>query len=139
MKDILLVDDFEMIREAIIDYLEEEDNFKVTGQAENGARALEELEKKHYDLLLTDISMPEMDGIKLLREVNEKYPELKILVLTMYHDQDIIRKCLQCNINGYMAKNSEREKVIKAINLVLDGEKYWDDAVEPLRELAKAH
>lgn len=137
MNKILLVDDFEMIREAIIDYLEDEENFKVTGQAENGAKALEELEKNDYDLLITDISMPEMDGITLLNEANKKYPDLKILVLTMYHDQDIIRKCLQCKINGYMAKNSEREKVINAINLVLEGKQFWDDDIEPLGELIK--
>lgn len=137
MKNLLLVDDFEMIREAIKDYLEDQVEFQITGEAENGQEALAELAKKPYDLLLTDISMPQMDGIDLLKEVNNKYPDLKILVLTMYHDQDIIRRCLEFNINGYMAKNSEREKVIHAIEEVLDGKKYWDDAIEPLKEMTK--
>lgn len=137
MKNLLLVDDFEMIREAIKDYLEDQADFQITGEAENGQKALIELEKKPYDLLLTDISMPEMDGIELLKEVNDKYPDLKILILTMYHDQDIIRRCLKFNINGYMAKNSEREKVIQAIKDVLDGKKYWDDAIKPLKEMTK--
>lgn len=131
MKELLLVDDFEMIREAFKDYLEDTE-YQITGEAGNGIEALKLLEQKRYDLLLTDISMPKMDGLELIQEVNQKYPEQKIMVLTMYYDQEVVKECLNHNIVGYMAKNSERDKVINAIQKVISGGEYWDKEIEAL-------
>lgn len=135
MKELLLVDDFQMIRKAFIDYLEDVEDFQITGEAGNGKEALAKLAEQKYDLLITDISMPEMDGLDLISQVNETYPNLKIFVLTMYHDQEIVRACLERNIVGYMAKNSERKKVIDAIRSILNGGNYWDEEIEALKNL----
>ncbi len=135
MKRLLLVDDFKMIRVAFKDYLEDVKEFQITEDVANGKEALEQLEKNEYDLLITDISMPEMDGIELIDHVNEKYPDLKILVLTMYQDQEVINECLNRNIKGYLAKNSERAKVLECISTILKGDEYWDEEIEGLNKI----
>jgi DNA-binding NarL/FixJ family response regulator len=132
MKKILFVDDYSLIREAYKDLLMDIKTFEITDEAADGNEAIAKLKSAKFDLLITDISMPGMDGIELIKTVREQNNELKILVLTMFLDEQIVSKCLEYNIQGFLAKNSEREKVIECIDTILYGGTYWDNEIKSL-------
>ncbi len=127
MKKLLLVDDHEIIRSGIRYYFEDHLGFSVKAEASDGVEALEELEKESYDVMLTDISMPNMDGTDLIREARKRYPELKIIALTMHGEAHIIKQVLKEQVNGFILKNSGKEELIKGIETVLGGEDYFDE------------
>ena len=80
---IMLVDDHKMIREGIKTYLAEDDSYQIVAEAENGVDCLKQLESIEIDLVLSDLNMPEMDGLELAKELKDKYPDIKLIALTM--------------------------------------------------------
>ncbi len=129
MNNILLVDDHEMIRDAIKTYFNESDQFQVKDEAENGIEALELLKENQYDVVLTDINMPKMDGIELMKSVKSQYPEQKALVLTMFNDTSQIKRMIELGANGYILKNASKDELFSALNKILDGEDYYSKEV----------
>ena len=128
-KSLILVDDHKIIRDGLKLYFEGSDEFIVTDEAANGIEALELLEKNEYDLVVTDISMPEMDGITLVQQVKEKYPEQKIMALTMMGENQHIKHMLAAGVNGYILKNSDKKEILSAIRTILNGENYYSGTV----------
>jgi DNA-binding NarL/FixJ family response regulator len=126
---ILLVDDHRLIREGIEAYLENDNRYEVVGDAAHGIEAMEILEKIDVDLILTDISMPHMDGIELAKNVNKKYPEIKVVALTMFNDNLNIKKILNSGATGYVLKNCSADELKKAINMVMEGQNYYSPEV----------
>lgn len=92
---IMLVDDHKMIREGIKTYLAEDESYKIVGEAENGIDCLEQLESLEVDLVLSDLNMPEMDGLELAKELKSKFPDIKLIALTMMGRVSILNKCWQ--------------------------------------------
>ena len=129
MKNILLVDDHKMIRDAISVFFESNDSYLIADQASNGVEALQILANKQYDLILTDINMPEMDGMELVKNIKQSNPEQLILVLTMMNDIVHIKKLIGMGINGFLLKNSPKEELFDAINKVMEGSDYYSKDV----------
>lgn len=129
LKTILLVDDHKIIRDGLKLYFEGNDDYEVTAEAENGVEALEILSKQEFDLVVTDISMPEMDGITLVQQIKEKYPDQKVMALTMMGENQHIKHMLAAGVNGYILKNSDKSEILKAINTILNGENYYSGSV----------
>lgn len=127
--DILIVDDHKMVREGIKSVLENEDNFKITGEASNGTEALIFLGKSKIDIILTDISMPKMDGVALMKEIAEKYPEQKVIALTMMGEGQHIKQMLKAGAKGYLLKNCGSRELTSAIRKVHQGETYYSHEV----------
>ncbi|MEM9337767.1 MAG: response regulator transcription factor [Bacteroidota bacterium] len=129
MKNILVVDDHQIIRDGIRFYFENDEHFIIKDEAENGIQAMEYLKENAYDIVLTDINMPEMDGLELMKNIRESYPEQKVLVLSMYNEAAHINKMIAMGANGYILKKSNKTELVNAINHILKGENHFSDEV----------
>ena len=122
---ILLVDDHKMFREGLHFVISQMEGFEVVGEASTGKEFLEQLETTPVDLVLMDISMPGVDGISATSQALEKYPDLKIIALTMFCDEEYYYKMIQAGVSGYILKESGKDELANAINTVLAGENYF--------------
>lgn len=126
---VLLVDDHKIVRDGLKFYFEDQQEFEIKEEAENGKVALNILEKTSFDLVITDISMPEMDGIQLMKSIQEKYPEQKVMALTMLGESQHIKQMIAHGVKGYVLKNASKEVILKAINRILGGETFFSPEV----------
>lgn len=124
---VLLADDHKIVRDGIKLMLEPQAGIDVVDEAENGAEVLKKVEEKVVDIVIMDINMPEMDGIQATRLLKEKYPELKVLALTMSNDDLHIRQMIQAGASGYVMKSAGRNELKEAILTIMDGKHYFSD------------
>ena len=129
---VLIVDDHLMFLEGLQSLLQGEELIDIVGVASNGLIALDLLEQHEVDIVITDVSMPEIDGFKLVASIQKKYPKISTLVLSMHSEPMIISKLIKQNINGYLLKNAEKEELLKAINLLANGENYFSNEVKEI-------
>lgn len=129
---ILIVDDHLMFLEGLRSLLLTENQIEIIGVASNGNEALHILENQDADVLITDISMPELDGFELIASLNKKYPNVSTLVLSMHTEARIISKLIKLNVNGYLLKNAEKDELLKAISSLYDGDNYFSDEVKKI-------
>lgn len=126
---ILLVDDEKVIRDIIKSELQEETHFTITDEASDGSEALELMKNNHYDLVLTDIEMPKMDGISLCSTLNKSHPELKIIALTMFNNLEKTKLLLNIRVGGYLEKDALGKELKLAIRAVLNGGTYYSATI----------
>jgi len=112
---VLIVDDQRLIRQGIRSLLEASENIEVIGTAENGQQAIASVKKKLPDVILMDIRMPIMDGITATKTLLEKYPTMKIIMLTTFNDEDYIKQSLKAGAVGYLLKDLEAESLYRSI------------------------
>ncbi len=122
---IFLVDDHDMFRDGVKLLLSSDNLAEVVAEARNGKEFLEKVGQVNPDVVLMDISMPEMDGIEASRIAHEKYPQLKILALTMFGDEKYYYQMIQTGIKGFVLKSAGISELIKAISEVSKGENYF--------------
>lgn len=125
--NILIVDDHKIVRDGIKSLLDGETDFVIIAEASNGKEALEILEKQDPDLIIMDISMPEMDGIEATKSIKMNYPSIKVLALTMVADSHKIRSMIEAGASGYILKSSNREDLIAALHNVKKGQVHFSD------------
>jgi DNA-binding NarL/FixJ family response regulator len=128
-KRILLVEDHKIVRDGLKFYFEDTDEYEIVAEAENGEEGLNILKDDVFDLVITDISMPKMDGIQFMKEVHEKYPNQKVIALTMMGESQHIKQMIAYGVNGYLLKNSGEEEIFKAIEVVFAGETFFSKEV----------
>jgi DNA-binding NarL/FixJ family response regulator len=126
---ILLCDDQAVIRDGLELMLNLEKDFQVVGAAQDGAEALELAEKKKPDLILMDLKMPIMNGIEATREIRVKFPNIKILILTTYDDDEWLFDAIRAGASGYLLKDTPRQKIVEAIRGTMAGKSFVDPAV----------
>lgn len=124
---IAIVDDHDIVRDGIRLLLEDEPGFDVAWEARHGKEALQACKDHDTDLIIMDITMPEMDGIEATKKITEQYDEVKILALTMLNEDQHIRKMIKAGASGYVLKSAGRDELIKAINAIADGQHYFSD------------
>lgn len=120
---IIICDDHKILRAGLKNLIAEVDDLQVAGEANNGKELLELLEKWPADLVILDLSMPEMTGLAALEELRKKWPNLKVLVLTMHKEREYLRKAMKLGIDGYILKDDVFEKLISAIRDIQQGRK----------------
>lgn len=131
-----IVDDHQMFIDGIRSLLRKEDNAVFVFEANTAEDALSILKTQVPDLLITDISMPGMSGTDLTKVVKGLYPDMKVLVLTMYNDPSIISEILNAEAEGYILKNTGKNELINAINKIMDGGTYYSkEVLAKIREL----
>ena len=130
MLRILLVDDHEMFRNGMKALIEKIDWADVIAEAEDGADALDKIKSVEIDLVISDIQMPQMDGIKLTRELRTQYPDLKIIILTMVGDTRYIKKIQEVGANGYVTKSTDLDNLKRVIQTVMDDKDNFQISVE---------
>ncbi len=126
---IILCDDQAVIRDGLEMLLNLEKDFEVIGAAQDGAEAVELAVKKQPDLILMDLKMPVMNGIEATREIHAKFPNIKILVLTTYDDDEWVFDAIRAGASGYLLKDTSRQKIIEAIRGTMDGKSFIDPAI----------
>ena len=126
---LFIVDDHQMMIDGIVSLLKGEKNLDIIGTALNGIEALNKIREEMPDILMTDISMPEMGGIELCKEAKQKFPNLKVLVLTMYNDKGIVNEILASGANGYILKNTGKKELIEALETLNLGKEYYSTEV----------
>ncbi|GAB3431087.1 response regulator [Niabella aquatica] len=123
-KKVFITDDHYMVIEGIRSLLQHENEIHWMGHAMNGEACLAFLETQRPDVLLMDINLPDQKGTALCKLVKEKYPEVRVLGLSTYDQQSIIRTMLGNGASGYLLKNASREEILEAIETVIAGGEY---------------
>ena len=121
MIKVLIADDQELIRESLKIVLGANEDMEVTGIAENGEQVLSEIKKEKPNVILMDIRMPGIDGVECTRLVKEKYPDIYIIVLTTFDDDEYIFGALKYGASGYLLKGISMKNLAEAIRTVVSG------------------
>ena len=123
--DILLVDDHTLFRNGLKMLLDTLAGYEVTGEASNGREFLELITKYDYDIVFLDIEMPETNGIEAARRAIELKPDLKIITLSMYGDEEYYDQMVDAGAKGFLLKNTNLQEVKAAIDTVMIGGNYF--------------
>lgn len=129
-QNILIADDHEVIRDGIQIALQQHDLTDNIYEAENGDEALEQCrDHANIDLVLLDISMPDMDGIEAAQQIKDQFPDVEIIALSMLNDEESIRNMLKAGASGYVLKSAGRADIIEAIEKVSQGKPFYSEEV----------
>lgn len=129
MTKVIICDDQAIVRDGLEMLLKLEPDIEVVGTAPDGAAAVDMVAVKKPDIVLMDLKMPVMNGVEATRRIKTKYPEVKVLVLTTYADDEWVFDAIQAGAAGYLLKDTPRDEVIKAIRGTAAGNTYVDPAV----------
>jgi DNA-binding NarL/FixJ family response regulator len=122
---IIIVDDHKLFREGLNYVVSQMDGFEIVGEASSGKDFLEMIDSIDVDIVLMDICMPDIDGIETTAKAVEKRPNIKIVALTMFCDEEYYYKMIQAGVSGYILKESGKEELETAIHAVAAGENYF--------------
>ncbi len=127
---ILLVDDHQMFLDGLVEILSKEESYEIVGTAKNGKEALIALKNIHIDIVITDVSMPVMDGEELLKLIRDRHQGIQVIMLTMDDSGKRISKLIRGGANSYLFKNASKEELIEAINHVAKGEQFFNARIQ---------
>ncbi|KZZ84683.1 MULTISPECIES: response regulator transcription factor [Bacillaceae] len=119
---ILLADDHPVVRRGLGFFLSMQKDMEIAGEASNGAEALHLAGELKPDIILMDLSMPEMDGVQATKAIKADFPKMKILILTSYADQDHVIPAIEAGASGYQLKDVEPGELAQSIRAILNGE-----------------
>jgi DNA-binding NarL/FixJ family response regulator len=121
---ILLVDDHQLVRQGLRSMLDEQPNLQVIGEADNGRAAVRMARELDPDIVLMDVTMPDLNGIEATRLLRAENPHTKVIALSMHHERQFLLELFAASGSGYVPKDSPIEDVVAAINAVMRGEIY---------------
>jgi DNA-binding NarL/FixJ family response regulator len=124
---LLIIDDHPMMRTGLAQLIDSEGDLKVSAQADNAGQAIDLVAKQKFDLVLCDISLPDKNGLELIKDIRALRPELPILVVSMHDEMIYAERVLRAGGRGYIMKQEGGEKFIRAIRQVLAGQIYVSD------------
>ncbi|MFA5244229.1 MAG: response regulator transcription factor [Pedobacter sp.] len=131
MKKLIIADDHQLLIEGLISILSELDDLEILNPVNNGNQLINSLILNPADLVLLDLNMPKLDGIKTLAILRRDFPDLKIIILTNYDQPQLIEEIKKLGAHGYLLKNSPSQTLKEAIAKVLKGELFFDEKVLP--------
>ena len=130
---ILLVDDHQIVRDGINKILSGEKDFEIIGSLNNGLEALDFIKLNMPDIILADLSMPNISGIELTEKMTLNYPEVKVLILSMFTNEDYIFNAIKAGAKGYLPKqDSTLDILIQAIRTIANGEEYYSPSISKI-------
>ncbi|MEI2631934.1 MULTISPECIES: response regulator transcription factor [Bacillus] len=129
---IVIADDHHVVRKGLRFFFATQDDIEVAGEAATGTEALRVIEETKPELVLMDLSMPEMDGIQAIKKAVQQFPGINIIVLTSYSDQEHVIPALQAGAKAYQLKDTEPEELVKTLRQVHAGEYKLSSAIMPL-------
>lgn len=121
---IFLVDDHSIVRDGLKQLIQAKDEFEVCGDAESGAQALERIPSAKPDLAIVDLGLQGMNGLELIKNLKQRFPQLLVLVMSMYEEMVYAERALRVGAKGYIMKKGNSEELLKAIRHVLSGKVY---------------
>lgn len=126
---VMIVDDHVIVREGLRQLLEVKGDIEVIAEAQSGLECLNLLEKVRPDIVFMDIIMPGINGIEATRLICEKYPQIKIIMLTIYNHEQYVTEAIKAGAKGYVLKNVKRDELIHIVNHVMGGQAFVDPMV----------
>lgn len=121
---ILVVDDHPLVRQGLAQFINQEKDMEVCGEASDGYQALQIIGDLKPDLVTVDIEMEGLSGMDMVRNMKVQYPDVPVLMLSMYDESLYAERALRAGARGYMMKQEEPEKVVQAIRIILNGDVY---------------
>ena len=134
---VILADDHAVVRAGILSMIENLAEIEIVGQAGNGREALQLVEKIQPDVLVTDISMPEMNGFEVALQVTKAFPKVRVLILSMHTSEEYVVQALRSGATGYLLKDTEAQEIAVAIKAVAGGATYFSPSVS--RQVVEAY
>ncbi len=133
-RKILLADDHQLVIDGVRSLLAQDEKFIVSYEAQNGQQVMDTLQaaEEPIDILLLDVSMPLLTGIEVCRMAKMHYPEIKVLLLSMYHNPSVIKEALKAEADGYILKNTGKEELRAALEKITDGGTYFSQDIMPI-------
>lgn len=135
----LIADDHKIFRQGVRLALSDDKQLKCVGEAGNGEELLQALQRRKADVVILDLKMPKMSGMEAIKEIRQTDKEIKIIILTMYDDENFILKVMEIGANGYLAKNAEPEEIKAAIYSVYENGHYFNDTISAAMLKSIAH
>ncbi|HQV88927.1 MAG TPA: response regulator transcription factor [Nitrosomonas sp.] len=136
MINVMIADDHAIVRQGLKQILSETDDINVTGEAETGFQAIKIARQQDFDVMLLDISLPDRNGIDILKQIKKDRPNLAVLMLSMHNEHEFAIRALKAGAAGYLNKQSAPAQLVVAIRQVAAGDKYVSPAVA--QELANS-
>lgn len=124
MIKVLIADDHALIRKGLKQLLDDTEDMRVIGEAENGMQAIRMVEETTYDVVLLDISMPDKHGVEVLKQLKANKPQLPVLMLSMHPEEQYALRSMKAGAAGYLNKQSAPLQLVTAIRQVASGKKY---------------
>ncbi len=124
MTKVLIVDDHAVVREGLKQILADAPDMVVVGEAAKGDEALEKIIAEHYDVVVLDISLPDMSGLEVLKQIKDLRPQLAVLILTIHPEEQYAVRVLQAGASGYMTKDTAPDELAAAVKKVAEGGRY---------------
>jgi DNA-binding NarL/FixJ family response regulator len=130
--NVILVDDHRIVRDGIKSLLQNEDDIYVIGEASSYGELSEMLLMRTPDIIILDIALPDLSGIEITKIISANFPSVRVIILTMYANEDFIFNSIKAGAKGYLPKNTTKEELIKAIHSVYNDEDYFSDMISSL-------
>jgi len=126
---IFLVDDHQLVRDGIKALLTSAEDLLILGEASSGKECFEKISVNPPDILILDISLPDTNGIEITKQITVQYPQIRVLILSMYTNEDFIFNAVKAGAKGYLPKNTSRDELLNAIYAIHDGEEFFADSI----------
>jgi two-component system response regulator NreC len=126
---VLIADDHAIVRTGLRTLLKAEPSMELVGEATGGYEAIELVEKTRPDVVVLDLSMPDLDGIAVTKRIKPLLPDLQILILTIHADEGLLREAIKAGASGYVLKRAAEAELISAIHIILRGDLYVDPSM----------
>ena len=138
---IVLADDHAIVRAGLKAVISGHPDMEVVGEAAGGMAAIERTSELHPDVVVMDVSMPDVNGVEATREIRRRWPDVRVLALTVHEDRSYLRDLTEAGASGYVLKRSAAEDLVHALKVVARGDTYLDPAVTAvmLGRLSRAH
>jgi two-component system, NarL family, invasion response regulator UvrY len=124
MKRILIVDDHAVVRFGLRQFLANTEDLEIVGEAASGMEALAQVNQGHWDLVLLDMSLPDLNGMEVLKRIKRSHPELPVLIFSMFAEAEFALPTIEAGAAGYLNKDSPPQQMLTAIRTVVSGARY---------------
>lgn len=127
--NVLVIDNQAVYRNAKVKILSVFKSINQCDSVQNGIEAMYKFETMMYDIVFVEIDIPIIDGMKITKTIKDKYPKIKIIILTMFNVKKQVIELLEMGVNGYILKSTDEEEIIKALIIISEGRQYFTDSV----------
>ncbi len=127
---VLIVDDHQIVRDGIKRIIKDEDTIELIGSVGSGKEALDFINNNKPDIVITDLSMPNMSGIMLTEKLNKSFPDIKVLILSMYNNEEYVVSAIHAGAKGYLPKqDSTTDILLEAISKIAEGDEFYSPSI----------